>query len=364
MRTATSCPPARRYRTLGAAGLLLVTGLLAACGDDDPTEAEDPAGGGTEATTGEPAADEASTDEAGGSGDATAGAADEAEDGVSEGGTRTVATSLGDVEVPADPERVVVLNVQQASMAVSLGVEPVGVAGETSSYPWLEEDIGPLIDADLQDAAYTISPEAVAELDPDVILAGNWQLTDPELTERLESVAPVVTTDSEEVVPSWQDSLTTVGDALGLVDEAETLVTEIEAEYAELGDSTGTVGMTYQYMALADDNLTSGNALLLQLAGLEPGQHQDVDGVVSNNEISLERVPDLDADLLLLWNASSHVVEELPGFDSLPSVQSGNYHEIDLAQATALTGPEPIGLRGYLLDLLTPMLEELGGSGS
>ncbi|MGC3955522.1 MAG: ABC transporter substrate-binding protein [Propionicimonas sp.] len=275
--------------------------------------------------------------------------------------SRTVMTSLGAVEVPASPERVVVMNVQQASMVVSLGVTPVGVAGEIDPYyTWLADDIGPLINDQLQDASYVLSPEAVAALDPDVIFLGNWQVADTEVLERLQGIAPVVTTASKEVVPAWQDSVTTIGEALGVPEKAATLIDEIETEYRELGERTGVVGKSYQYFGMSKDSLTSGNALTLQLAGMVPGKHQDVEGVVSNNDISLEQVPDLDADLLLIWNFSPRDLADLPGFDSLPSVVSGNFHQIDAAQAAALTGPEPIGLRGFLLDTVTPMLETLG----
>lgn len=275
--------------------------------------------------------------------------------------TRTVTTSTGEVEVPVDPQRVVVLNVQQASMVVSLGVTPVAVAGDLSVYPWLTEKIEPLLDPALQDEAYTPQVEAIAALDPDLILIGNWQLADAAVVEQLQALAPVVSTNSQEVVPSWQDSVTTIGQALGVEDAASQLIADIETSYAALGERTGVTGLTYQYVALEDQTFTSGNGLLFQVIGLEPGAHQDVAGSVSDNELSVERLSELDADLVLVWNASSTDLDTVPGLSGLPAARAGNLHEIDLLQATALTGPDPIGLQGYLLEMVTPMIEQLGG---
>lgn len=45
-------------------------------------------------------------------------------------GTRTVTHERGTTEVPADPERVVVLNSSALDFALSLGVTPVGTVGQ------------------------------------------------------------------------------------------------------------------------------------------------------------------------------------------------------------------------------------------
>lgn len=273
---------------------------------------------------------------------------------------RVVSTSLGEVQVPAEIERVVVLNIQQASMVMSLGVTPVAVAGLADPYPWLDDTVVPLIDESLQDAALVISPEAVAVHNPDVIFIGGWQLTDPELVTRLQRIAPVVSTDSTEVVPSWQDALQTIGDTLDLRSEADDMIANIEGDYRDLGERAGVVGLTYQFPTLHQNLFGFGNGTILQLTGMVPGAHQDIDGAISAHEISLEQAPELSPDLLLLLRYTEQDNVDLPGFEQLPSVQAGNYYELSEPEAVALLTPEPIGLSGYLLDFLEPKLEALG----
>src|SRR5919202_3414388 len=84
----------------------------------------------------------------------------------------TVETAFGDVEIPAEPQRVVALGWSDAETALALGVQPVGASD------WLAfggEGVGPWAQGRYDEAPEVIatlepSLEAVAALQPDLIL--------------------------------------------------------------------------------------------------------------------------------------------------------------------------------------------------
>ncbi|MEU8351340.1 iron-siderophore ABC transporter substrate-binding protein, partial [Streptomyces sp. NPDC048845] len=55
------------------------------------------------------------------------------EGGSGGGGTHVVKTAMGDVKVPDDPKRVVVLDTAELDSAITLGVKPVGATNAGTS---------------------------------------------------------------------------------------------------------------------------------------------------------------------------------------------------------------------------------------
>jgi iron complex transport system substrate-binding protein len=165
------------------------------------------------------------------------GAAEPAED--TGGGTsdaafpRSVEHAMGTTEIPERPERVVVLDTGELDSALSLGVTPVGAVTTdvaTGFLSYLAEGA-----ADVQQVGTIAEPdlEAVAALEPDLILSNKVRHED--LYGQLSQIAPTVF--AERVGAAWKDNLRLAAEALGLEDEADAALAEYEEQASTLGES-------------------------------------------------------------------------------------------------------------------------------
>lgn len=94
--------------------------------------------------------------------------------------TKTVTTIKGDIEVPVNPQRVVVLYLMGDLLA--LGVNPVGISSVEEGAAFASE-----LDGVTSLGAFKPDPEAVTALNPDLII-----VTNEEIYEGLKKIAPTV----------------------------------------------------------------------------------------------------------------------------------------------------------------------------
>ncbi|XCM31948.1 ABC transporter substrate-binding protein [Streptomyces parvus] len=130
--------------------------------------------------------------------------------------TRTVTDIAGEVEVPAEPKRIVSVDFYSPATLVDLGVKPVGVVeGFDSDDP----DLRPgryheaLKDTPTIGMYYELNIEAVAQQNPDLIFAETRFLRKGEL-KRLQGIAPVVQLDAAGV-GAWKERTLMIGAAIG-----------------------------------------------------------------------------------------------------------------------------------------------------
>lgn len=149
--------------------------------------------------------------------------------------------ALGTTVIESKPERVATVNWANHEVPLALGIVPVGMAaanfGDDDSdglLPWVEEKLEEL-DAEtpvLFDETDGIDFEAVADTDPDVILAAYSGLTQEDY-DTLSEIAPVVAYPETAWGTSWRDTITLNSEAMGMADEGEALVAELETEIAD-----------------------------------------------------------------------------------------------------------------------------------
>jgi iron complex transport system substrate-binding protein len=150
------------------------------------------------------------------------------------GGTRSFETELGTVEVPVDVERVVSVDFYTPAALIDLGVEPVGVvnsyfAEESLGIPDRYREAVQESDAISIGEYYELNVEAVAQADPDVIVATDDFLPmDDPLREELEKIAPIVTFAARDAL-SWK----TRADAMAELVGREDALTEVQAAYED-----------------------------------------------------------------------------------------------------------------------------------
>ena len=327
--------PSVRPALLMSAALL----LAAACGSDDPADSSSSSDAGSASVTAE------SDDQASGgdSADTTvAGTSEEEEtdmtdaDTVTETETETVddedavetqlfVDDLGrEVEIPADPQRVIFVGVEHAAHVTTLGFEPLAVA---SSYlgdagaalegiGGVPVDLGGMVDVGDGEPNF----EAIAAAEPDLLV---WW-TDEDVVATLSEIAPTIAIDArangtnfidDNDGPRWSKQRS-LAELFGLEErldeqivEYEDLVADIRARHGGLTESLEWAlcdtweGQAYMYntptyaynAALPDIGLTPTASH--ERATAEGGGYDESIGYAV---IAAELVPDYDADLIFV----------------------------------------------------------------
>lgn len=153
--------------------------------------------------------------------------------------THSVTTQFGTVEVPDRIESVVVIDGRRdLDIALAFDLPIVGIPVETESPP---EIPGPLTEptrmllAEGVPELYprnTVDLEAVARVDPDLIIGRDEVIE--EIYDQLSSIAPVLPVGSTGTGVSWQQDVTTIGEALNQQDEARAIIDEYSTRVDEL----------------------------------------------------------------------------------------------------------------------------------
>ncbi|MEX2658344.1 MAG: iron-siderophore ABC transporter substrate-binding protein [Acidimicrobiales bacterium] len=277
--------------------------------------------------------------------------------------TREVAHAMGATEVPADPERVVVLDSSFLDAALVLGVTPVG-ATEASAGFGMPEYLADRV-PDIEVVGLTDEPnlEAIASLRPDLILGA--KVRHEKLYEQLARIAPTVFTESSGT--NWKEGLAVAADALGASDEAEELLAEHEVRADALGDEIGTESMRLSMVRflLPDEIRLYGpktfSGSVLTDVGFDLGDHRWDE--YSMAYLSAEQLGQADGDVVLTTSYGGTETPEFtaafgpvePLWKRLPAVAEGRQHWVE--DDIWMLGIGPIGA-GLILDDIERLLVE------
>ncbi len=151
--------------------------------------------------------------------------------------TIVISHAFGETVIEGKPERVATISWGNQDLPLALGVVPVGVSkanyGVTDDsflLPWTKEsfeslgETAPVLFDDLAGLNY----EAINDVAPDVILAAYSGLTEEEY-QLLSEIAPVVAYPENPWQTLWRDQITINATAMGMADEGDALVAELEA---------------------------------------------------------------------------------------------------------------------------------------
>jgi iron complex transport system substrate-binding protein len=282
------------------------------------------------------------------------GSADAAADG-----SVTIEHAFGETVVPADPQNVVTLGWGSTDAAIALGTIPVAIpfdayAGDDQGVlPWVAEAIdeaGAEMPTVLPESADEPPYEAIAEADPDVILAVYSGITE-EQYETLSQIAPTVAYPGEAWSTPWRDVVTTVGEALGKTAEAEEVLVGIDEQLAEqaaahpefegktiaaVWDIAGTF-----YVYKKEDPRVE---FMLDL-GFESAP--SVDELANGDStffytLSYEQLDQLEADVVLSYSdtqAEADAFLTAPQTSVIPAVQAGNVAQLVGTEYIAAVSP-------------------------
>jgi iron complex transport system substrate-binding protein len=251
---------------------------------------------------------------------------------------REVTHALGTTEVPADPQRVVVLTNEGTEALLALGVQPVGAANSWNGDPWwdhITEAMGEAVPVGKESA---VNLELVAALEPDLIL-GNAQRHE-EIYPQLSAIAPTVV--SQELRGDWKVNFRLYAEALGLEEKGAEVIAGYDAAVGELGAALGpALGEEVSVIRFLPGQiriyqLDSFSGVLLQDVGFQRPEIQDVEDFAIFT--GKESIPDMDGDRIFHFtydtgdgegDALAQDVLNDPLWQSLSAVQEGKVHAVD-----------------------------------
>jgi len=173
--------------------------------------------------------------------------------------TRVVATEQGDVTIPADPQKIVVLNSALAGYLYALDVPVYGTLPlntRTEEFPEFWADEAEADDTWMvpwSDDGFDF--EALFEKDPDLIIGGGQGFPGKQAADaydQLTEIAPTVLVSSS--LTTWQEELDFIADdILDKSDEAQGLKDNYEARTAEVRDAITAPSTPVSYMLFGSD---------------------------------------------------------------------------------------------------------------
>lgn len=250
----------------------------------------------------------------------------------------TIEHKYGETTIEERPERVVTVGYIEQDAVLALGVVPVGIRDwygdqPNAVWPWAREALG---DGEPQvlDAS-GINLEAVAALEPDVILGVSSGMTEEEYRD-LSEIAPTITQSDEFVdygVP-WQEATLVIGEVLGeaerareLVDETEALIAEVAARNPEFAGASGVVAYHYGDGKIGAYGAEDTRSRLLTALGFElPPAVVERAGESFYADFSTENIDLVDADVLVWISAGiteAGFVEDEPLRPQLTAYREG-----------------------------------------
>lgn len=322
-----------RLLALGAAAVLALS--LAACSSTAPTSTDDTAAGSN------PASDDAFP--------------------------VTIEHVYGETTITEKPERVATVAWANHEVPLALGIVPVGMSkvawgddDDNGVLPWVEEKLDELGAEPpvLFDEADGIDFEAVADTNPDVILASYSGLTQEDY-DTLSKIAPTVAYPEVAWGTSYQDMITMNATALGLADEGAELVADLESQTQDALDAHPALKDAKVLFTYIDPNdfsqvgfytpIDTRPGFLLDLGLPEPQILKDnADATDFYLTVSAEEVDKFDdVDLFITYGDESMVaaLQADPLLGKIPAVAQGQIAILpDATPIANSANPSPLSI--------------------
>lgn len=281
------------------------------------------------------------------------------------GDTITITDARGEVEIPANPKRIVDLSGNSDILSI-LGYKVIGTANsdayDYTKFPaYLEKTLegATILGYSMQD---TMDIEAVMNIEPDLIVISTVQ---EKMYDQLKEIAPTVMIQLEAL--NWKDDIKTIATIFNKEEAADTWIKEYEEKAARVGTSIKEAnGETTSYLSfLASggqfyvfDGAGFGSVLYDDL-GLNKPEGMPVQSDISLPVVTYEGLASIKTDYIFLIAAPDDLNELNSNaiWNKLPAVVNGNVIVLE-ASPYFVQGYSSIG-RELLLDEITVMLNEI-----
>ena len=278
--------------------------------------------------------------------------------------TVTVTDVRGEVEIPANPKRIVDLSGNSDILSI-LGYKVVGTANsdayDYTKFPsYLEETLSgaKILGYSMQD---TMDVEAVMNLNPDLIVISTVQ---EKMYDALSEIAPTVMIQLEAL--NWKDDVRALGKVFGKEDVANEWIANYEAKAKEAGDKIkAKYGDDTTYLSFL---ASGGQFFVFDGAGFGDVLYKDMGlakpvGMPEQTDISLpvvtyEGLAAIKADYIFAIATDEDLaqLEANSIWNNLPAVKNGNVVILE-SSPYFNQGYSPIG-REKLVDEIGDMLNE------
>ena len=267
-----------------------------------------------------------------------------AEDNSSKGNTITVTDVRGNVEIPADPQRIVDLSGSSDILSI-LGYDVIGTEDTLAG--------AKILGYSMQD---TMDIEAVMNLNPDLIVISTVQ---EKMYDQLSEIAPTVMIQLEAL--NWKDDVRNLAKVFGKEDVAEAWLTNYETKAKEAGDKIkAEYGEDTTYLSILEGQ---GSFYVFDGAGFGDVLYNDMQlakpaGMPEQSDMQLpvvnyEGLATIKADYIFTMAKEEQVaqIENNSIWKSLPAVKEG--HAIML-------GASPYFNQGYSCIGREKLVDEIG----
>ncbi|MDR6723161.1 iron complex transport system substrate-binding protein [Paenibacillus amylolyticus] len=332
-----------KNRFAGLFIMLAMLMVLAACGSKtDTSSSTEQASAGVEATNGstETKADTSSNSKG------------------TSNATRIYASAEGDVEIPAEPQRIV--TDMYVSDLLALGIKPVGAVKYYLENPYYADQVQGI--ADIGDRG-TVSLEKIIALNPDLIITASKQ---PEEVEKYKKIATTVVI-THGTFADVHEEIRGFGELLDRADEAEAWLKTYDERITAARDKVKQVikpEETFSILEATDkgyygygDNFGRGGQAIyraLELAPLEITK-QELMGDTQWKEISREVIGEYAGDHVLLTVDESNAGYEGDAiWKSLPAVKNNQVYEL---QEDRYWYFDPIAIQGQAEEFADMIVE-------
>jgi iron complex transport system substrate-binding protein len=270
----------------------------------------------------------------------------------------TVETAFGEVTVDKAPQRVVALGWGDAEIALALGTQPVGASdwlgfGGDGQGPWAQGmyDEDPTIIETLEP-----SYEAIAALEPDLILDVRGS-GDQDRHDRLAEIATTVSIPEggENWLTTMEEHVDLISTALGVPDEGDELLAEVDATYADIAAAKTSEGW---------GAYIEGGGRLETLARFGFVQNPTIAALPASEsgfsvDISSEELDQLEADLIVAFPIylETTAITDDPQWQQLETVKDGRAVVISGEVSNAFSASTPLASM-YAAEQLTGLFEK------
>jgi iron complex transport system substrate-binding protein len=296
----------------------------------------------------------------------------------------TIEHALGTTTIEEAPERVATVAWANHEVPLALGVVPVGMAAANFGdddgdglLPWVSDRLEEL-DAEtpvLFDETDGIDFEAVADTEPDLILASYSGLTQEDY-DTLSDIAPVVAYPEAPWSTEWRDMILQSSEAMGMAEDGQELVAELEEEIAEeVAEHPALEGTSTMFLTHVDTTDLSEVSYYtthdtrakffedLGLATPESIATASAESDEFSGTLSAEQIDQLDDVELIVTYGDQELVDALesdPLLSKMPAVQDDAVVLLPNTPLGTAANPTPLSI-SYVLEDYVDMLATAAG---
>lgn len=282
----------------------------------------------------------------------------------------TIQQHYGTAHLAAKPKRVIALTQQAVDTVLAFGMKPIAYLQDGMSYPWQTQLGSGKENGELKAGKGTeLNYEKIAALRPDLIV-GSYAILDKGAFDTLSKIAPTIgpiKVDSN-AADTWQTMTTTLGEAFGMKDKAQTLIDQTNAKISATSARYPALkGKSYSFVSFFQGQTYAvlrgdGASDLFQQLGLvlAPG----LSGLKGNRaQLSYEKLGLLDGDMLIAMAGSPEEQAKITKdarYSRLPAVKSTAAVWLSMEDISGLNTPSVLSIP-YCLDKLSPTFAKAAG---